>query len=238
MLNILFHLTLFFLFISSLRCSSNVVNCVSQVLDVTQSCSNRNKLYATTMGTDSGFGSEFNAYLMNSMLTALLDNKRLIYFVSKRPWEYDCPGNQAWACYFTFAPCTDNVATSKDLDFSLQRNVFEPLKVSGQSFLDHNLMKTMSAREGKMLLGKMAEVLTAHGRNGSEICSGTSQPFQEALFAGVLTHKLFALNNITQRAVHDRNKHYFKHIGDRPYFALQLRLTDKQYETPEADWYV
>eukprot|EP00597_Dinobryon_sp_UTEXLB2267_P017548 CAMPEP_0201107266 /NCGR_PEP_ID=MMETSP0812-20130820/55741_1 /ASSEMBLY_ACC=CAM_ASM_000668 /TAXON_ID=98059 /ORGANISM="Dinobryon sp., Strain UTEXLB2267" /LENGTH=64 /DNA_ID=CAMNT_0047368033 /DNA_START=68 /DNA_END=258 /DNA_ORIENTATION=+ len=59
------------------------------------------------MGGGSGLGSEFNAYLIRSLLTAVSSKRRMVYFRSKRKWEYDCNSESGWACYLQFH-CSEN----------------------------------------------------------------------------------------------------------------------------------
>ena len=92
--------------------------CFVEALHGTQSCTNKNILYVTTLGCcQSGFGSEFNLYLISSLLTAVATNRRMVYYQFKRTWEYDCQSESGWACYLSF-PCEENGVTEEQLDYS------------------------------------------------------------------------------------------------------------------------
>ena len=52
--------------------------CFMSLFHKIQNCSNTNILYVTApMGESSGLGSEFNRYLIYSLLTAVADNRRM-----------------------------------------------------------------------------------------------------------------------------------------------------------------
>ena len=58
--------------------SSDINTCFAKVLRRTQNCSNDNLLYVTApMGINSGLASEFNRYLIYSLLTAVEQNRRM-----------------------------------------------------------------------------------------------------------------------------------------------------------------
>ena len=119
-----------FLIIRIIRCNSSLeflkLNndlsfeelCFIEALRETQSCSNNKILYVTTLGCcQSGFGSEFNLYLISSILTAVAKHRRMVYFKFKRTWEYDCQSESSWACYFSF-PCDESGIGEEQLDYS------------------------------------------------------------------------------------------------------------------------
>ena len=55
------------------------VKCFKEIVAKTQSCENKNLLYVSTMGISSGFGSEFNTYLVWSLITAIFQNRFFIH---------------------------------------------------------------------------------------------------------------------------------------------------------------
>ena len=92
--------------------------CFIEALRETQSCSNNKILYVTTLGCcQSGFGSEFNLYLISSILTSVAKHRRMMYYKFKRTWEYDCQSESSWACYFSF-PCDESGIGEEQLDYS------------------------------------------------------------------------------------------------------------------------
>lgn len=207
------------------------IECLEDALKASQSCSNPNKLYATLMGQSSGFGSEFIAYLMPSLFTSLYENRRLVYFVSKRPWEYDCSEKKSWACYFTFQLCNDSVALPANIDISRMRNVHEPLVNPGSDFLLHETMVNYGEDKQAEILKRSEQILKANNQ-ANEACSTN---FKSSVFAGLLARHLYNLTPSTKQAIMTINQRY-DHLTHNKYVALQLRLTDKKYETPESDW--
>ena len=86
------------------------VDCFTQVLRSSQACTNTDVLHVGTMGGGSGLGSEFLAYYIKSLMSAVSLNKRMVYLKSGRKWEYDCPSKAGWACYFDIgSQCPDSI---------------------------------------------------------------------------------------------------------------------------------
>ncbi len=56
-------------------CDENFLKCFNEIIEKTQSCDNKNILYVSTMGISSGLGSEFNSYLVWSLITAVFQNR-------------------------------------------------------------------------------------------------------------------------------------------------------------------
>jgi hypothetical protein len=253
-----FFLFLFCLFTTqfSLGISGSIRLCIERTLNLTQSCTNPNRLYVTTLGQSSGFGSEFIAYLMNSLLTAMMQNKRMVYLVSKRSWEYDCPQHLGWACYFTFQAfgCPQNltISTYSTMDLSNQKNVHEEIKESGSSFLEHELLYRYEPSRQDEVLQRMKLIQTLYGIDKNLIeqdCnleisntpgknSNNNKILPASILAGLLATNLYKLSSAYQQSIQQYNQQRYGHLLSTPtgYFALQLRLTDKKYETPEADW--
>ena len=62
------------------RCDERpFVKCFKEIVAKTQSCENKNLLYVSIMGISSGFGSEFNTYLVWSLITAIFQNRSIIH---------------------------------------------------------------------------------------------------------------------------------------------------------------
>ena len=69
-----------------------LASCFHELLAQTQDCSNPRVVYYSMEGTGSGFGSEFFYYFVHALKDAVIENARLKYVVTGRPWENDCPG--------------------------------------------------------------------------------------------------------------------------------------------------
>lgn len=230
-----FSVSVAFWMLSILSYSLASIECVESALKASQSCSNQNKLYVTLMGQSSGFGSEFIAYLIPSLFTSLYENRRFVYFVSKRPWEYDCSEKKSWACYFTFQPCNDSVALPADIDISHMRNVHEPLVQAGSDFLLHETLISYGKDKQGEVLKRSETILKANKQPATESCTSN---FKTSVLAGLLARYLYNLTPATKQAVqliNQRYGHLVQHNGAK-YIAMQLRLTDKRYETSESDW--
>lgn len=103
----------------------SVYECADAVWKVTQSCDNMDKLYVPILGPPTGeLSHEFSTYLVNALVVAMLQNRRLVYLVSHRKWPYDCDQHIGWACYLTFlsplsTSCNDAIAySSSEVDLS------------------------------------------------------------------------------------------------------------------------
>ncbi len=170
------------------------VKCFKEIVAKTQSCENKNLLYVSTMGISSGFGSEFNTYLVWSLITAIFQNRflihlsinhfytclrpqsllhspsitltlayyqlhtysptysinhlltrplirRLVYVISNRNWEYDCPHKHGWGCYLDFkTQCSDGIVASNQLDFSNMPTYDYLTAGAGNGFLERNAL--------------------------------------------------------------------------------------------------
>lgn len=120
----------------------SVNDCVDSVWKVTQSCDNMDKLYVPILGPPSGeLSHEFSTYLVNAMLVAMLQNRRLVYLVSHRKWPHDCEQQFGWACYLTFSSpsssgCNDAIAYStSEIDLSRPPDEDGTLQRPGSSLL-------------------------------------------------------------------------------------------------------
>lgn len=224
--------------------------CLETIVNLTQSCSNKNYVYSTTMGIGSGFASEFNFYLIKSMLFGVFSNRRLIYLISKRTWEYDCPEQLGWACYLSFGTCPDRIVEPKDMDFSTLYSPHLRLKQSGPAYFDRpqisemqytpdyymnviNAMKTSVYEEEFTALFKQQQQQS--GSNNTAICDIQTEDIHKNDLAGILSNVLFQFNNKTKQGIATINNRY-SHLHNRPYAGFLLRLTDKIDEVPEVDW--
>lgn len=265
-------------------------SCLDTVLSLSQSCENDNKAYATLMGHTSGFGSEFLAYLMNSLFTAMINNRRLVFVRSKRPWEYDCANKAAWGCYFTMAPCEDNLVDPAGIDLSKFMEYHRFPRDSGSEFIARESLINFQDQDvshhletaRNLIKEAYAEKIPAIG----SICDESASQFKDnknrgkfsvTTLAGLLANKLYQVTEEMQGYIDHANQMYYtlfarrkvplsplrdslkpqkmpafahhalghsrgaptKHIMRPPlhhYAAIQLRLTDKKYETPDSVW--
>lgn len=264
--------------------------CLDTVLSLTQSCENDNKAYATLMGHTSGFGSEFLAYLMNSLFTAMINNRRLVFLRSKRPWEYDCANKAAWGCYFTMGACEDNLVDPAGIDLSKFMEYHRFPRDSGSEFIARESLINFQDQDAPHHLEKAQNLIKeAYAEKIPEIASvcdmsaaqfknnKNGDKFSVTTLAGLLANKLYQVTDEMQGYVDHANQLYYtlfsrrkvplsplrdsvkpqkmatfahhalghsrgvptKHITRPPlyhYAAIQLRLTDKKYETPDSVW--
>lgn len=212
--------------------------CFEALVNLTQRCDNHNFFYSTTMGFGQGFGSEFNMYFIKSMIRAVLSNRRYVYLDSKRPWEYNCAENSGWACYFSIPPCTDGVARSKDLDFSVRPSA-DKYESPGSVLFDREEMGDYIFRNNEFLnaMRKLSATKAYKDLLPSGVCSGLPDDtvFYASDLGGPSAQRLFHFNNRTTIGVQGINARY-EHLSRKPYASMFMRLTDKQGEMPEEDW--
>ena len=204
--------------------------CFIEALNRTQSCSNKNLLYVTTMGGGSGLGSEFNAYFMPSLLTAIAEERRMVYVRSKRKWEYDCASESGWACYLAF-PCEENGIEMANVDLSQRylRNDDSSLK-----FPNMTSVQLLAPRNNKIY-----EIINSVSVKGSRSCKGKvdSSTFSVTMLTSMAGRFLYQLNSQTKAAIRQLNSHYKSILQSRmSYLAVQIRMTDKKYEMSAEAW--
>jgi len=199
--------------------------CFIEALNKTQSCDNPDILYVTNMGTSSGLGSEFNAYLIRSLLTAVSSKRRMVYFKSKRNWEYDCDSKSGWACYLQFR-CSESGVNSSELDYS-QKYVFKDatsLQISNMTWL-----QLLSSRHHS--IHQTINTFSVQGKN----CSVNLESLSVTILTSMAAKYLFHLNTETKSYIKHINSRY-KNLARSPYLSLQLRMTDKKYEMSKEAW--
>ena len=204
--------------------------CFIEALNRTQSCSNKNILYVTTMGGGSGLGSEFNAYFIPSLLTAISEQRRMVYVRSKRKWEYDCASESGWACYLTF-PCEENGIEMANVDLSQRylRNDDSSLK-----FPNMTSVQLLSPRNPRLY-----EVINSVSVKGSRSCKGKVDftSFSVTMLTSMAARFIYQLNSQTKAAIRQLNSHYKSILQSRmSYLAVQIRMTDKKYEMSAKAW--
>ena len=199
--------------------------CFIEALNKTQSCDNPDILYVTTMGGGNGFGSEFNTFLISSLLTAVASKRRMVYFKSRRKWEYDCNSESGWACYLQFR-CSESGVESSGLDYSQKYVVKDAksLRISKMLSLQllpprhHSIYQTINTFSVQ-----------------NEKCSVDYTSLSVTILTSLAAKHLFQLNTETQEQVKHINSRY-KNLVQSPYLSLQLRMTDKKYEMSKEAW--
>jgi hypothetical protein len=192
--------------------------CFEEMIAKSQRCDNPAIMYASLEGGGSGLGSEFNVYLVYAFIDAVRKNKRMVYFHSKRKWEYDCDEKLGWGCYLEF-PCnnTRGVAVS-DMDFS------------NPSTSVHDREEVH--REYPLLFDRIKEAYNAVKRAEEPECR-VDDWVKQTYFTSIAAKHLFHPNQQVRQFVKKFNSHYDLH-GD--YISLQIRAQDKKYEMSAEAW--
>lgn len=196
--------------------------CFLDALNASQSCGNRNILYVTTMGGGSGLGSEFNAYLIPSLLTAIAYNMRMVYYRSKRKWEYDCSSHDGWACYLSFR-CEEKGVDAKQLDYTQKYLINDE---SSEKIANMTSLQMITPSDEK---------LYESIRNRFSNCAVSRETLTPTIMTSMSGRYLFQLNAPTRATIKRLNAR-FKSIHHVPYLSLQLRMTDKIYEMSPLAW--
>lgn len=206
-------------------------DCLYAILEKTQSCENTNILYVTTMGQSSGLGSEFNSYLVPSLLEAMFENRRMVYLKSKRPWEYDCPSKSGWACYLNFL-CALNGVDYKDIDLSNQGDVHNPFLFPGSSFLSNHPSTELHNK-----IPKLQQMFDAFKKEKISLSASQCDinKITRTVLLSIAAKYLYKLNVDTKMAVRKINSRYAE-LHRSGYYSLQFRMTDKFYEMDYETW--
>jgi hypothetical protein len=181
------------------------------------------------MGGISGLGSEFNAFLIPSLLTAIASNRRMVYFRSKRKWEYDCPDKSGWACYLSF-PCVESGVSMEELDYSQRYLINDQFSLRIDNMTSMQLHPPRNAATYKFI--------NSFVHPDGKKCNVDDKSLSVTILTGMAARYLFQLNSGTHAAVRKINSRYRmrSHSSSRGYFALQLRLTDKKFEMSKEAW--
>lgn len=129
-----------------LQSPSRIVNskdfktCQEAVFNHIASCTNNNFMFVTTLGdANTSFSTEFLYYYVRTIWLTFFSNRRMIFLRTKRHWQYDCPEQLGWFCYFTkHSYCPDTVTEVKDMDISHPRNSRDKWGVPGPKMIDRN----------------------------------------------------------------------------------------------------
>ena len=180
------------------------------------------------MGSGSGLGSEFNTFLISSLLTAVALERRMVYYRSKRKWEYDCQNERGWACYLTF-PCEEIGVDETALDYSQKYLIKDAssLKIPNMQF-----DRKLSPRNDKIY-----SIINSFSVPGSIKCNVNTANFSVTMLTCMAANYLYQLNAHTKAAIQQINSHYpLNQASHLPYIAVQLRMTDKRYEMSKEAW--
>lgn len=200
--------------------------CFINALNHTQHCSNDKLLYVTTMGGGSGLGSEFNAFLIPSLLTAIAYNMRMVYVRSGRKWEYDCPTSSGWACYLAFH-CEESGISLGEVN-----NVHHYLTHDDTSFKIGNMSSIVMHNPGNRMLYETIEKLASPGSE----CNVLNK-LSLTIITSIAARFLYQLNPASKASTHQLNFNRYKLLQQgQHYLSLQLRMTDKKHEMSKEAW--
>jgi hypothetical protein len=212
----------------------------SQVLRHTQACTNKNLQYTSLMGILSGIGSEFQAYLLKSLMYAIANNRRLVYVKTQLPWEYHCKEKSGWACYFAFDNCIDSVVNVSELVFTQLPRVHDLLTFPGTIMLDNVRPGwPLDQNEFYKKFRTLQKRFVDRGYVNETADIGT---LTYSSVMSIAAKHLFILNDETKHLTKAMNVQAYPglFIGNRhgmhKYVALQIRLQDKRAEMSKAQW--
>lgn len=208
---LLISLTLF----SIIHRVGSLKHCLDVAIQHSQRCDNNQKLYFQTEGLASGFGSEFNYYLIYDLLDGIYQNRRLVSVRTGDEWPYDCNERLGWGCYLQF-PCIDSVLSEVDQIELSENNAF------------HN--------KGSVSHGRAPESLLANAYseiyNKVEACD--TFPLGITNITSIIAKYLFKPNHHSQQFIDRYNSKY--NLSNKKYLALQVRTTDKHAEMDDVTW--
>ena len=206
----------------------NNIECLSLIINITQSCQNNNILYFTSpMGFNNGLASEFNHYFVISTLGAILSGKRLVYLRSNRTWEYDCDFRSGWGCYFRFRCGHPRGVEPKDMNFTTS--------LSGSFVNPGTTFQSTTPGYGKFM--DFSRILNAYKKikkiDSNLQCNGIN--ISTTVATSIVAKYLYQLQPEVKSSIKQINTRYH-HLTQSGYFSLQIRLTDKKMEMPRETW--
>jgi hypothetical protein len=214
--NIIIH---FIILLSSIYATKEYNQCFETALIQSQSCSNNNIIYFSHEGIASGFGSEFNHYLIHTLIDGILSNQRIVLLVNndkKGPWDYDCPELLSWACYLKF-PCIDSVINYNN------RNISIPIHHGNMPSRDINNIKQRLQLSHKQFKWTIP----------NDICDVND--FTATYITSISAQYLFQLNDKTTKFVNNFNNDF--KLQKHKYISVQIRATDKSAEMDKVFWH-
>lgn len=197
-------------------------NCFWSILREFQSCKNNHFHYATIQGIPSqGFGSEFNYNLIFHLINAIMLKQRLIFVKPLEQWEYDCPGNKGWACYFKF-PCDDSVIHSNLINITNEKSSLSQREAEIRDF-DTIIIKLQNIYK------------ELHKNDKIKVLCDISKLTPTSL-TSIAANYLYQLNSRTIHFIKSFNSFYNNNFYLSKYIALQIRSTDKISEMNSIAW--
>ena len=183
------------------------------------------------MGVSSGLGSEFNHYLIQSTLQAILESRRMVYLrTPDKKWDwYDCDEKLGWACYLRFRCGNPYGVDIKDVnrsnpDIAIQDRSRRILYQRGMYGSVVNTIKEIFNHYQRLNL--ISKDLT---------CDIDASNINPTITSSIIAKFLYRLQpNVT--SVVKKVKTHYETLVESGYFSLQLRMTDKTAEMSKLAW--
>lgn len=166
-------------------------------------------------GEGSGLGSEFNNYLIFTIIEGIYTNRRIVNILSDRSWPYDCGDNTGWACYLKF-PCEDSSLPIKYNELpngSILHNGDNIIHDAG--YVQLNLQKAYN-----------------EFYFSQESCNASS--LGATITTAIIAHHVYHLNENTSRLVNSFLSIF--PFRQEKYISVQIRTTDKRVEMDQETW--
>eukprot|EP01040_Poterioochromonas_malhamensis_P010668 gene10668-11619_t len=231
---------------------SQQFSCIHYLVNYTQSCNNRrHRYFITPLGVSQGFTSEFAFNYAYSFLNSVVIGARLIETTfPSRKWEYDCPKNKGWQCYFASSPCEDRYLDSKSLNFAFYETF-------GRLHMNHIQLNREMNRDFTFFHNKLNNFVNDHhikedlrDETASKVdklkakCKLNALTEEELL--GVVYQYLFQLSEEAIEKINHLLNNELKSFqalfqSSRPrktkdVLGIHLRTTDKKYEMSADEW--
>lgn len=226
--------------ISHLTNSMQLAACISTLFNLTQRCDSDNYYYGTTLNYGDELGTEFNYWLMRSMMRSFATNRRFVYMVTHRDWAFDCPQQHGWACYLNFPSCHNSIIEVKDMNFTNTRNPLNIWKYPGPKVAEQEAIRNINFYPPfyKQVLSVLRDTYEEVVPKG--ICDFVDEDnIWPSDFGGILTQYLYRLNDNTLRVV-DVINHRYDHLlssSTKPFIGVMLRMNDTNAdEMTNSDW--
>lgn len=196
-------------------------DCFDIELKASQDCSNQDLMYFDVEYHASGFGSQFNHYVIQALINAVVSNRRLVHVSLFHNWFYSCDRDHTWSCYLDF-PCSDSM-----------------LMNSSHMMLGNSSRNTLHIRRAhghnrEQIRDKINRAYHKYYQlnNGNRSCAMASMTITS--ITSIAAKHLFRLNNLTYSMVNAMNRVYGLHRYS--YLAVQIRTTDKRLEVDQDTW--
>jgi hypothetical protein len=189
--------------------------CLEKALQLSQDCSNTHLMYFSNEGLASGFGSEFNHYLIYVFLDSIYSNQRAISVRTSDEWPYDCTGHLGWGCYLELG-CEDSIL--KYLPYLQFRE--------GNSFHDKGGVE----HDINGIQRKLSEAYSKH----YHLTNCDERVLTISEITSIVANYVFKLNKESQTFVNEFNSYY--NLESKKYVSVQIRTTDKHAEMEDVTW--